>query len=76
MDMLEQIADDLAKEVLAAEQETGDEYLMEEIKKTIGASSTTLEEAFLTAMRIRRADTRARAMLAEKLAAFKADKSR
>lgn len=76
MDMLEQIADALAQEVLAAEQETGDEYLMEEIKKTIGASSTTLEEAFLTAMRIRRADTRARAMLAEKLAAFKADKSR
>lgn len=76
MDLLEQVADALAREVLEAENLTGDEFLMEEIKKTIGASSTTLEESFLTAMRIRRADARARAMLAEKLAAFKAGKSR
>ena len=54
MDYLEQIADNLAKEVLEVEEITGDEELVKEVMKTIGASSTTLEEAFLTAVRIRR----------------------
>ena len=63
MEYLEQIADALALEVLEIERETGDEDLFEEVKKTIGASSTTLEEAFLTAVRIRRAENRAREVI-------------
>ncbi len=59
MDYLEQIADNLAREVLEVEEVTGDEELAKDVMKTIGASSTTLEEAFLTALRIRRAEARA-----------------
>lgn len=63
MDLLEQVADALAKDVLAAVDQTGNQDLVEDIKKTIGTSSTTLEEAFMTAIRIRRAEARGRAML-------------
>ncbi len=63
MDYLEQIADSLAKDVLDVEAATGDEELVNNVMKTIGASSTTLEEAFLTAVRIRRAEGRARALI-------------
>jgi ABC-type molybdenum transport system ATPase subunit/photorepair protein PhrA len=63
MDILTQVADKLAQEVLKVERETGNEDLVEEIKKVIGASSTTLEEAYMTAIRVRRAEARARALL-------------
>ena len=63
MDLLEKVSDALAIEVLEAVDLTGNEELVVEIKKTIGASSTTLEEAFMTAIRIRRAEARGRAML-------------
>ena len=67
MDLLEQVSDGLAKEVLKAVDATGNEYLVDEVKKTIGASSTTLEEAFMTAVRIRRAEARGREMLIQLL---------
>ena len=60
MDLLEQVADKLAQEVLDAAHMTGNEDLVNEVKKTIGASSTTLEEAYMTAIRIRRAEARGR----------------
>lgn len=63
MDILTQVADKLAQEVLEVERETGNEDLVEEVKKAIGASSTTLEEAYMTAVRVRRAETRARALI-------------
>ncbi|TYB81515.1 hypothetical protein [Maritimibacter fusiformis] len=63
MDILNQVADKLAQEVLEVERETGDEDIVDEVKKTIGASSTTLEEAYMTAVRVRRAEARARALI-------------
>ncbi len=66
MEFLEQVADGLAKEALEIEEATGDEELVKLVMKTVGASSTTLEEAFLTAVRIRRAEARALVLLAEK----------
>lgn len=63
MNYLEQVADALALEVLEAVRQTGNEDIVTEVKKTIGSSSTTLEEAFLTAVRIRRAEARGRALL-------------
>lgn len=65
MDLLLQVADQLAQEVLEVERETGDEAVVDEVKKTIGASSTTLEEAYMTAVRVRRAEHRARTLLEE-----------
>ena len=63
MDLLTQVADKLAQDVLEVERETGDEDLVEQVKKAIGASSTTLEEAYMTAVRVRRAEARARALI-------------
>ncbi|WP_133488563.1 hypothetical protein [Aliiroseovarius marinus] len=67
MDLLEQVADKLAQEVLDAARMTGNDALVDEVKKTIGASSTTLEEAFMTAVRIRRAEARGRETLRQLL---------
>ncbi|SLN65637.1 hypothetical protein [Roseisalinus antarcticus] len=69
MGITEDIADDLARETIDAMDKLGDDRLFEEIAKSIGASSQTTEEAFLTAIRVRLAERRARKLLAERLAA-------
>ncbi|SMH56711.1 hypothetical protein [Maritimibacter sp. HL-12] len=66
MSLQDDVADKLAREVLALVAETGDEDIVEDIKKVIGTSSTTLEEAYMTAVRVRRAEARAMALLDQK----------
>jgi len=66
MSLQEEVADKLAREALALVEETGDEDIVEDIKKVIGTSSTTLEEAYMTAVRVRRAEARAMALLDQK----------
>lgn len=59
MQLLEDIADELAKmalEVVGLDEET---TLVDEMATVIGSSSATLQESFLTAVRIRRAEVRA-----------------
>ena len=70
MGVTEDLADALAKDVIDAEKTLGLEEgtLTNEISQVIGASSTTTQEAFLTAMRVRRAEQRARKYLEAKLA--------
>ncbi|SLN10376.1 hypothetical protein PSA7680_00028 [Pseudoruegeria aquimaris] len=63
MHVNEQIADELALEALKLIEATGNDDIVNDIAKTIGASSTTLEESFLTAVRVRRAEARARALI-------------
>jgi hypothetical protein len=65
--LTEEIADALARDVIRAAEQLGDDNLVNEIGKVIGASSTTTQEAFLTAVRVRQAEQRARKMLAERL---------
>ena len=65
MDLAETLADKLTKETLEAIEKTGDEKLVAEMSDAIGASSPTMQEAFLTAVRIRRAENRGRDLLAE-----------
>ncbi|GFE66617.1 hypothetical protein [Litoreibacter roseus] len=67
MGITEDLADALAKDVIAAEEKLGDETLVNQISEVIGASSQTTQEAFLTAIRVRRAEARARRMLRQKL---------
>jgi hypothetical protein len=62
--LLESIADDLAIEALAAQTKTDDDTLTEQISKAIGTSSPTFQEAFNTAVRIRRAEAMGRTALA------------
>ena len=66
--LMDEIADQLAQEVIGAAQELGDDNLITEIGRVIGASSTTLQEAFMTAIRVRLSEQRARRALAERLA--------
>lgn len=58
-------ANELADLALAEQAASGDEKIVVDIGEVLGASSQTLQEAYLTAVRVRRAEARARAMLAE-----------
>jgi len=64
----EELADKLAQEVIAAAEELGDDQLIAEVSRVIGAASTTTQEAFMTAIRVRLSERRARAYLAQRLA--------
>lgn len=63
MGINEDVADELALETLKIINATGDDACVKHIADTIGGSSQTMEEAFLTAVRVRRAEQRAREML-------------
>ena len=66
--LLFEVADELARESLELYEKTGDEEIFQEVTKIIGASSQTLEEAYKTAVRVRRAEKRALEMLAQRRA--------
>lgn len=72
MSIAEELADRLAQDVIEAMDIMEDEDLPKDIAKLLGASSQTSEEAFLTAMRVRLANRKARAMLAERLKNYEA----
>jgi len=63
---LEDIAAELAEDTLALMEQTGEDRIHFEVAKVLGASSQTLEEAFLTQVRVRLAGDKARAFLQEK----------
>lgn len=68
MGITEDIADDLAKKAIAVENELQDESVVPHVATLIGASSQTTQEAFLTAVRVRKAEARAVKFLKDKLA--------
>ncbi len=76
MGMLEDLADSLAQDVIDAMDETGDENLVETISKVLISTSSTTQEAFMTQVKIRLSERRARAVLADRLAAFRAKASK
>jgi len=67
-----EMADSLADECIAIQKEIGNDRMFMEVGQLIGASSQTLEEAFLTAVRTRMAEKQARDFLAEKLKTHRA----
>ena len=71
-DFIQDLADELARDVLAASKELEDPFFYEQVSKVLGASSTTLQEAFLTSIRIRQSEARGREFLDRALAAKKA----
>lgn len=72
MGVTEDLADQLAQDALKAEDITGDDRIVDDLASMMGATSQTAEEAFLTAVRVRRANAKARKMLADRVKAFKA----
>jgi hypothetical protein len=69
MSKLQDLADQLAEDVLAAETELNDDRFYEKIAKVLMAASPTFQEAFMTAVRIRLAERRGREFLEKSLAA-------
>ena len=67
MGIVEDLADALALDALNAEKETGDDLLAEKVAEILGADSVTTQEAFLTAIRVRKADRRARVYLDKRM---------
>ncbi|MEL6203950.1 MAG: hypothetical protein AAFR47_01375 [Pseudomonadota bacterium] len=59
MQFIEKVAERLAVETFEQAQAIGDQDLVEHVGKSIGASSTTLEEAYFTCIRYLRAEARA-----------------
>ena len=68
-DFIQDLADDLARDVLAASADLEDAYFFEKVSKVLGASSPTLQEAFMTSIRIRLAEKRGREFLEKALVA-------
>ena len=59
MDDLQKMASELAAECIAVQKEIGDERLFIQVASVLGASSQTLEEAFLTNVRTKMAAEKA-----------------
>ena len=72
MGVLEDLADALAKDAIEGANETGDERLIEEIAKQLAATSSTMEEAYMTSIRVRLSERRAREFLKTRLARARA----
>ena len=66
MGVLEEIADEIATLALSDEERSGDEDVIKQVGEILGTSSQTLQEAYNTAVRVRRAEKRARALLTER----------
>jgi hypothetical protein len=69
MTALQNLADQLADDVLAAEAELDDDRFYEKIAKVLMAASPTFQEAFMTSIRVRLAERRGRDFLEKALAA-------
>lgn len=64
MALTEDMADEIAQLALADEKRSGDETIIAQVAEILGASSQTLQEAFLTSVRVWCAERRARELLA------------
>lgn len=67
MGVTEDLADRLAREAIEASQTLGDEGLIDEVARVVGATSTTTQEAFMTAVRVRLAAARGHRLVEERL---------
>jgi len=65
MDLTTQISDELAREALDLVAKTGDDRIINQLSEIMGASSQSLQEGFMTMVRVRRAETLSRKILAE-----------
>lgn len=68
MALLEDLTDKLADDTLNAVDDTGDETLIRRVAAELGTSSPTMEESFMTSIRFRSAERRARRFLEKVLA--------
>ncbi|MFC3118040.1 hypothetical protein [Jhaorihella thermophila] len=76
MGTIETLAAKLAEDTLAVMDATGEDRLYVEVANVLGASSQTLEEAFLTEIRVRLAERTGRRFLVRRARELKAGKAR
>ena len=69
MSIIQELADKLAEDVLAAEPELNDDRFYEKVSRVLMAASPTFQEAYITAIRVRLAERRGREFLEKALAA-------
>jgi hypothetical protein len=69
MGVVEDMGDQLARDVIAAMEELGDERLPDKVARVLLDASPTMQEAFLTAYRVRVAEKRGREFLEKMLKA-------
>ncbi len=69
MSVLDDMGDELARDVIAAMEELGDERFFDKVSKVLLDASPTMQEAFLTAYRVRIAEKRGRAFITAALKA-------
>jgi hypothetical protein len=69
MSVIQELADQLAADVLAAEPELEDDRFYEKVSRVLMAASPTFQEAFITSIRIRLAERRGREFLQKAIAA-------
>jgi hypothetical protein len=72
MSVVEDLGDALAKQTLEAMEKIDDDRFYEKVGRVIESSSPTLLEAYMTSIRVRLADRRARAFVEKALAAAEA----
>ncbi|PUB12772.1 hypothetical protein [Yoonia sediminilitoris] len=65
---VDKVANELADLALADQAASGDVGIVDAIGEILGASSQSLQETYSTAIRVRRAEARAREVLAQRLA--------
>lgn len=75
MSMVEDLAERLADDTLKAMKHLGDDRFFMEVAEELAAASTTLEEAYLTAIRVRLAERRARAFIRARVEAARKQES-
>lgn len=63
MSVLDDMGDALARDVIAAMEELGDDRFFDKVSKVLLDASPTMQEAFLTAFRVRVAEKRGRAYI-------------
>ena len=69
MGVIEDMGDALARDVLNAMDELGDDRFFDKVSKVLGDASPTMQDAFMTAIRVRVAERRGRAFLERALKA-------
>ncbi len=67
----EELSDALARDVLAAMDEMGDDRFYMEVAKMLASLSPSMEDGFLTSMRVRLAERRGREFLNKHLASYR-----
>lgn len=66
MRVVEELADNLAKDAIELANELSNDDIIYETAKVLVATSSTTEEAYMTSIRVRLAERRARRFLEEK----------